>query len=240
MTTFEDYSYVIHENKTIGIVRYNGRDEKPVIPQSIKGLPVTMIAKHAFMFTDITEIDIPEGIEAIDTEAFGGCENLQRVSLPSTLKDLGRGVFKGSEQLREVVFPNGNEQYRVHEGIMHKISERTLVFCPPGLKMKAVEVPYGTEVIAEAAFYQNSCLEYVALPDTLKKIESAAFLYTNSLPIIELPPYLEEIEQDAFLVGSGPAAEKRFEIYAFPNSAGYRYAEEYNIKVNPLYFVLRD
>ena len=240
MSTFEDYTYQVRDDQTVGIVRYNGDEEKPVIPQYIEGLPVKVIGEHAFVFTDITEIEIPEGIEKIDTEAFGGCERLQRVSLPSTLKDLGRGVFKGSEQLSEVVFPNGNEQYLVHEGILHKLSERTLVFCPPGLKLKAVEVPFGTEVIADSAFFQNSCLEYVGLPKTLKKIESSAFLFTNSLRIIRLPPYLEEIEPGVFLVGSGPAAEKRFEIYAFPDTVGYRYAEEKSIKVNPLYFMLTD
>ena len=58
--------------------------------------------------------------------------------------------------------------------------------------------------------------------------------------MIQLPPYLDEIAPDSFLLCKAPYAEKRFEIYAFPNTVGYEYALKNEIKVHPLYAIVTD
>lgn len=94
--------------------------------------------------------------------------------------------------------------------------------------------------IAAGAFYQNRHLKYVRLPSTLKRIEEGAFLFTPALLMIELPPSLEVIEPGCFLMGPGKFAEKAFSIYAFQNTAGYRYAVENGIPVHRLYATIID
>ena len=41
-------------------------------------------------------------------------------------------------------------------------------------------------------------------------------------------------------MGQGIYAEKAFEIYAFPDAVGYRYAVESHIPVHPLYAITTD
>lgn len=234
-----DFHYEV-QHQEIWITRYLGDDQIATIPPYIDDLPVTKICQRAFAATDAAEIHVTEGIESIESEAFALCEELNRVVLPSTLKKLGRGVFNGSAALEQIVFPNGNPSFSVDNGALYHNAERSLVLLPPGLKTQKFNVPAGIKVISSGAFYQNTSLEYVKLPVTLEKIESGSFLFTDRLKMIELPPDIKEIEPGSFLVGRGLRAEKEFNIYAFPDSVGYRYAVENQIPVQPLYAIVTD
>ena len=240
MDYYGEYAYEINADLGISILRYNGSEESVTIPESINGLPVTGIRKHAFTGTDIVGVVVPEGVEVIDDEAFAMCEFLQCVTLPATLQTLGCGVFMGSEEISQIEFPNGNAQYYMEDGMLFSRAGRTLVFCPPGLKKEAVYIPVGTEIIGAYAFYSNRHLQHVKLPLTIKKIESGAFLFTDSMQMIEFPPYIEEIARDSFLVGTGAFAEKQFVIYAFPGSAGYWFAMEQHLPVHLMYAIVTD
>ncbi len=240
MDTSQDYFYEVNADNQIEIERYIGYDDIAVILGRIDDMPVTAIKTHAFAGMDVVEIVVPEGVETIESEAFAACDNLERVTLPGSLAKLERGVFMGSERLREIAFANENERYYVDEGILYNRDERALILCPPGLKLETFSVPMGIEIIAADAFYANRQLEYVRLPMTLKVIEAGAFLFTGAMRIIELPPFLETIEPDSFLVGSGSFAEKPFEIYAFPDTLGYRYALDNHISVHPLHAIVTD
>ena len=240
MEYFDNYMYEVNDAQEIGILQYYGSGETVTVPDRINGLPVTRIREHAFTGVDIVGIVIPEGVEEIGAEAFAACDSLQRVTLPSTLQTLGCGAFMGSEAISQIEFPNGNAKFYLEDGMLFSWAGQALVFCPPGLKRETVRVPVGTDTIAAYAFYSNRLLQYVKLPITVKKIGSGAFLFTDSLRMIELPPYLEEIAPDSFLVGTGMFAEKQFEIYAFPGSAGYRFAEENHIRLHPLHAIITD
>ena len=53
----------------------------------------------------LREVVIPEGVEVIEPNAFAFCENLERVSLPGTLREIGRSAFQSCAALREVDIP---------------------------------------------------------------------------------------------------------------------------------------
>lgn len=236
----DQYRYTVHGDREVWLERYLGEDARVVIPDRIEGLPVTKIREQAFYAGEMAEVLVPEGIEEIEAEAFALCESLRRVELPASLKELGRAVFKGCEILGQIVFPNGNGRFAVEDGVLYKRDEQALVLCPPGLETEVFSVPMGTKVVASGAFFTNRLLRFVQLPITLEKIEAEAFLFTSSLPAISLPPGLKEIEPNSFLLGRGGFAEKRFEIYAFPDSVGYRYALDNGIPVHPLSVILTD
>jgi len=59
--------------------------------------------------TFITEVIIPEGIEAIGDYAFKGCRQLNTVNLPYSLKKIGFGAFVGTH-LKEIAIPEGVEE----------------------------------------------------------------------------------------------------------------------------------
>ena len=77
----------------------------------------------------------------------------------------------------------------------------------------------GFTSIAEDAFYGATDIEYVHLPDSLRRIEDSAF-YGCHVGDLVLPPNLEYIGQDAFygalgrtLVINGKDATETKQIY---------------------------
>ncbi len=235
-----DFRYTVTEAEEVVILRYTGEDPFPVIPESIDGKPVKILGENSFLAAPVERITVPEGVERIEKNAFAACDELREVILPGSLSCLGPGVFQGSEQLETVTVSENNRVFETEEGILYNPGEKKLVFSPPGLELTDFMVPFGIRTIGDCAFYANRKLERVTLPPTLRRIETGAFLFTSAMKIISLPPYLEEIESGVFLVGSGAFAEKAFMIYAFPDTVGYRYAQENGIMVSPLYAIVTD
>ena len=68
-----------------------------IIPNNIED-----IRERAFYETDLTEIQIPEGVKSIYTLAFSRCKNLLFVTIPHSIEFIDRAVFTGCESLAEV------------------------------------------------------------------------------------------------------------------------------------------
>lgn len=121
----EESDFLWSENKdgTVTICDYRGTNETVIVPSEIDGKPVKSIGATAFSWRTgyshsvckaIKHIVIQEGVidiqdgGALRVEgAFVGCENLETVSLPSTLKTIGYGAFVECDNLREINLPEG-------------------------------------------------------------------------------------------------------------------------------------
>ncbi len=67
-----------------------------------------VIGEEAFDDCYINDIEIPEGVEVIDVEAFHWCTDLKEVKLPKSLKRIGDGAFCGAP-IESIEFPEGLE-----------------------------------------------------------------------------------------------------------------------------------
>lgn len=54
-------------------------------------------------FTEIEEIEIPQGIESLGKYTFYGCRNLKNLKLFGDIKEIGGGSFTGCSSLRKLV-----------------------------------------------------------------------------------------------------------------------------------------
>lgn len=85
---------------------YSCRDVKELIlPKNLKVIPT-----GCFVATDISRLDLPEGLETIQLDAFAHCAYLKEVKMPSTVKHLGRGVFYNCDKLEKIELPAGLER----------------------------------------------------------------------------------------------------------------------------------
>lgn len=55
----------------------------------------------------LTEYAVADGTEIICDRAFLDCKELQRITLPSSVKAIGSGAFSGCRSLREINIPEG-------------------------------------------------------------------------------------------------------------------------------------
>lgn len=80
------------------------------IPSSYEGKPLTRILEKAFFDkSKIKEINIPEGVREIGKDAFNGCTNLTKLSLPSSLRTIGERAFVGLRYIQKISIPEGVE-----------------------------------------------------------------------------------------------------------------------------------
>lgn len=79
------------------------------VPKSvmIDGESYTVIGVESGGFANmptLTSISLPEGLEHIGTNAFGGCSALLSINLPKTVLRIGKGAFYGCLSLAEIYF----------------------------------------------------------------------------------------------------------------------------------------
>jgi len=148
--------------------------------------PTTMKTIGGFSNTGIKEIAFAEGAapEAISDYAFLNCDSLSTITLPNSIKSIGRGVFYDCDTLKSVTLPTS----------ITKIAEQTFYNCD---FLQSVTIPQGVTEIGFDAFAYCPKLTTISLPSTLTTIGSNCFRGTG-LTSITLPEGIATLEYGIF------------------------------------------
>ena len=165
----------------MGSLSYNGIDETVVIPSEIDGKIVMGIGVASFSQCEtVKHLIISEGITDVLDNGFDGtfqsCENLETVSLPSTLKTIGNNAFNRCYKLREINLPEG----------LISIGDRAFMECS---ELNNINLPEGLESIGNSAFGNCGSIEKLVIPDSVTYIGDYAFglNYDDRIPIYGNP-----------------------------------------------------
>lgn len=186
------------------------------IPVEGTEYPVKAIGGRAFSSTYITSVEIADGLETIGQEAFSNCEQLAKLSLPSTLvtiessafnncrrlagitipasvKTIGNNALSGCYNLETIEVADGNEAYEsLGSNVIIERKTKTLL-----LGCKNSTIPDGVAAIGALAF--NNCqIEKIQFPETVKSIGDYAFASCRYLTEVILPEGLDSIAYGAF------------------------------------------
>ena len=105
-----NYTFEVQEDGTAVITEYRGNDQELVIPADLDGYPVVGIADSVFeLKRTLTSVEIPSGVVHIGSKAFSSCDSIEKVSLPKTLKSLGSRAFSNCKSLHSIELPAGLE-----------------------------------------------------------------------------------------------------------------------------------
>ncbi len=78
-----------------------------VIPDTIRGNPVTHIGRDAFYeCSGLTSVTIGDSVTSIGDAAFGGCFSLTSISIPDGVTSIGDDAFSGCGSLTSVTIPD--------------------------------------------------------------------------------------------------------------------------------------
>lgn len=118
----------------------------------------------------ITHVEVGEGIQYIGTCAFAGFENLEHVSLPSTLYSIERQAFYGCSSLRGIEIPDS----------VGYIDMQAFANCS---SLEEITLPSDLWTIHYGVFQWCTALENVYIPRSVTTIEEMAFLECDNLNV---------------------------------------------------------
>ena len=192
------------------------------IPATLGGYPVTSIGGWVFCSLDGSPVDapfevvLPEGLRALDADAFADCYYAAKVTLPATLEIIPEDCFDRISA--EIDFPNGNPRYSCENGFLIDNTTQTLRYTAPsshGNPLPAVRrlgdcslanwlwdddddpvLPDTLESVGSYIFYDCGVTR-VTFPDGITELSPYTF-YCTDLQEVHLPASLREIPDYCF------------------------------------------
>lgn len=161
----EDLSYTVSADGTeVTLTGYKGGDVILVLPESIDGLPVTVIGEGAFAgLGNLKALYIPDSVEAIGFGSLKGCKSLS--TLRTSVVEVAAHPYFGA------LF--GASSYEINASEVPDALTTLII----GGKVETIPA-YG--------FYDCNSITCVSLPETVKTIEKFAFWGCYSLEYINL------------------------------------------------------
>lgn len=227
-TTSDGFEYTYDDwYGTMTITGYSGTKSDITIPSTIDGKEVTQIYKYAFSGNStITSVVIPDTVTYIGEDAFTNCSNLNSVTLSKNLTNVNAAYFSMSDKLTKIIVPEDSEYFCTYKDLIYTKDMKKLVCVPAGLD--SVSIYPGVETIGISAFYYNSKISTIFLPEGLTTIESYAFLNMAKLQFVYIPDSVTEIGNG--IINSHYFVKKHLMINN--NDIARKYAKENNISVS--------
>lgn len=131
---------------------------------------------------NISEFRLPKGITQIMNRAFA-YSDYTKIVLPSTVKSISGSPSNGNDKMVWEV--NADNKYFKTDvnGALYDYNMTTLMVLNGG-SGDSYTVPYGTEIIREWALYENSVIETLTLPATVKEMKENCITGTPNLTTI--------------------------------------------------------
>lgn len=239
------YSYRYNSNYNgIELYQYDGPKKIAVheIPEEINGQKVVGIGE-SFLSMDrtVVTVKLPSTLRYINSSAFNSCTELQNVDIPASVEMIKNLVFTQCPKLVNLTCDSNNPYFSASDGCLYNKDKTILLYAPA---VGTLAVPNTVKTIGAYAFYYNSNLTSVTIPESVTSLEEGAFGHCNnmkeaifvgnsleslgdyafaecdSLEKIVLPASLTTISNTAFYNCSG------FTIYAPKGSYAETYAVE--------------
>lgn len=141
-------------------------------------------------------LTIPEGVEAIEADAFSECPKLEEVTLPQTLNAMESTALRNLWAVR--VSPH-NRRYRMESGFLVERREDgdRLLWVPE--KQEIVKIPNSVSRIAPGMFQYNFHLRALYVSANMEEIGVREFRSCKHLQRVFLSEKLRVVAKDAFL-----------------------------------------
>ncbi len=154
------------------------------IPGSVK-----KIDSFAFARSGLTEIDIPYGVTEIENAAFYHCDNLEKVTIPNSVSEIGEDAFSYTKWLDNWYHNDDADDFLiVGDGILlaYKGNDAT------------INIPSGVKQIGAGTFKNHNEIQKVNIPDSVFVINEDAFFNCTSLDTVSGLNHVTAIKDRAF------------------------------------------
>ncbi|MGN0526375.1 MAG: leucine-rich repeat protein [Acutalibacteraceae bacterium] len=242
LTTAEDYDYVVVNGKNISIAKYKGNETKIIIPDTIDGLPVTVIQNKAFRDnTYIEYIMLPKNIATVAVNTFNGCDSLSKVEVPSSNAKYASdedGVLYNKKKDTIIFFPRTYEGSYSIPDYVTTIGEYSFYRC---FRLTGINMHNKVKTVKTQAFAYCWSLSEIHLSDNLREIHAEALSHCDSLKYFKIPSTVKLISSDAFLGGIDSDGNKFYYFTEGISCGAETYAYYYLLKQGiPENYILKE
>ena len=216
------YKYAILEDGTAEIIQYLKEEETVKIPAVLDGHTVTVIGKafcnqrsvsnidipdtvtgigsDAFWGTGIKQITIPESVIRIGNGAFGGCLNLESLYIPQNVEKIEGNIIQSSNNVAEIEVDSHNAIYASVDGVLYNKDLTELLTMPGGKDMAGFQIPESVVRIGSHAFQscEHASFTELVIPDSVTALESAAIASCRGLKRVVMGENVTVIGGSAF------------------------------------------
>lgn len=157
------------------------------IPSEYEGVPVKKIGYSAFMDARMESVYIHEGIEEIEMWAFGYCEVLSKITLPSTLTYISPRVFTYCPNVEYInINSRYDSRYIVEYGCIIDVEMNALHTAFNFSEVEEALYAMNISIIGEDACRGLTNLEYIKIADSVEEIGAYAFYGCSNLTHIDI------------------------------------------------------
>lgn len=179
----------------------------------INGIAYNIISDEK-MTVEITEPDdsytgniiIPENVRyngkdykvtRIGDWAFFFCDELNSITIPESISEIGKEVMTGCENLYSINVHENNPYFCSVDNVLFDKGQKVLYVCA-AMKEGAYIIPQTVTKIGNTAFDSCERLTSISIPESVTYIGDEAFAYCSSLSSIYIPQNVEYIGNLAF------------------------------------------
>ena len=178
---------------------------------------IRTIGEGALASCGFVALDIPEGVEEVESYAFSGCYELSMVRLPASLGNISSDAFSGCTALTSLSVAEGNPVYFSSGNCVIERETSTLeIGCTGsvipsdgsvkalagysfyGSGIKSIVIPDGIDISEPGVFRGCSSLTSVTLPEGAETISSQMFYNCHDLTSVDIPDSVKTIGDTAF------------------------------------------
>lgn len=147
---------------------------------------ITKIGRSAFGDCEnLMKVDIPSSVIAIGDYAFFRCYRVENIIIPDTVTEIGECAFYGCDGLTSFTIPSS----------VTKIGERAFYGCDG---LTSMVVPSSITYIPRGLFWKCHNLEYVDICEGVGAIGEEAFRACDALINVEIPSSVKKLGGEAF------------------------------------------
>ncbi|MDE6060288.1 MAG: leucine-rich repeat domain-containing protein, partial [Clostridia bacterium] len=159
-----------------------------------------------------TEYVLPETVTTISDGVFSGNRNLESITIGKNVSLIGAGAFKDCEELKEVIFVEGEGGAATLE-----IGANAFDGCD-SYSFTTLVLPARTTKVGAYAFANMEYLQNVTLNEGLEEISDYMFYDYSKLSSIEIPASVKRIGEGAFSTSSYSRYSGSFAVTFAANS----------------------
>ncbi len=158
------------------------------LEEAIYGEGVTVIEREAFLHSPLIKVTLSSTVKEMGENAFFGCSNLKEVVIPDdiALTEIKNKAFMNCISLKSIDLPDGIVS------IGESAFERTA--------LTGIDLGKSLVTIGKRAFHNCTVLEKIAIPDSVEVIGEGAFWGCAKLSVVDISENsaLTKIEREAF------------------------------------------